>query len=249
MSARYILRLDDACPTMRAESWSPIESLLVELNIRPLVGVIPDNRDPSLICSPADPNFWERVRLWQDNGWDIALHGLHHVYHPIPPDSHSILDLAKQSEFVGLDLAEQKRRITTGVKIMSAAGVHPRIFMAPSHTFDKVTLQALREASDIRCIADGHSLGTYLALGVSWIPQQLWRFKDLPFGLWCICLHPNTMNQADLDKISADLRRHAHHFIDARTAMRDVKRRTPLDYIFSAAYRVALKVKRSRHDD
>jgi hypothetical protein len=121
--------------------------------------------------------------------------------------------------------------------------------MAPSHTFDSVTLQALREVSDIRTIADGHALRAFDAVGFSWIPQQLWRYKDMPFGTWCICLHPNTMNQADLRKLGTDLRIHASRFIDVSMALQDARRRTLLDHFFAAAYRLALKIKRWRQDD
>lgn len=249
MSARYMVRLDDACPTMRPETWGPLESLLDELGIKPVVGVVPDNRDPQLICSPADTDFWGRVRRWQAKGWDIALHGQHHVYHPIPPDGRPILRLNDESEFVGLPLDEQKRRLSAGYAKMVEAGVHPRIFMAPSHTFDVLTLRALREATDIRVIADGHALRAFDAAGFTWIPQQLWRYREMPFGLWCICLHPNTMSQADLHKVSADLRRRAALFIDTATALEQARRRTVLDHTFAAAFRVALKIKKRRRDD
>lgn len=249
MSARYLVRLDDACPTMRAETWGPLEALLDELGIKPLVGVIPDNRDPKLMHSPADEAFWTRVRRWQAKGWDIALHGLHHVYHPIPPDGRPILRLHDESEFVGLPLDEQKRKISAGYATMAQAGVHPRIFMAPSHTFDRLTLQALRDVTGIRIIADGHALRAFDAAGFTWIPQQIWRYVEMPFGVWCICLHPNSMSQADLDRVSADLRRHALRFIDTTTALREARRRTWLDHAFAAAYRIALKIKKRRNDD
>jgi predicted deacetylase len=249
MSARYIVRLDDACPTMRAETWGPLESLLDELGIKPLVGVVPDNRDPKLMCSPADTDFWGRVRRWQTNGWDLALHGLHHVYYPIAPAARPILRLQDESEFVGLPLEEQKRKISAGYATMAAAGVHPRIFMAPSHTFDRLTLQALREVTDIRVIADGHALRAYDAAGFTWIPQQLWRYREMPLGVWCICLHPNTMSQTDLRKVSTDLRRHAARFISTAAALKEARRRTALDHAFAAAFRVARTIKKRRRDD
>lgn len=243
-----MVRLDDACPTMRRETWGPLESLLDELAIKPVVGVVPENRDPQLVCSPADTDFWGRVVHWQSKGWDIALHGQHHAYHPIPPDGKPILRLNDQSEFVGLPLDEQKRRLSAGYAKMVEAGVHPRIFMAPSHTFDLLTLQALREATDIRIIADGHALRAFNAEGFTWIPQQLWRYRDMPFGVWCICLHPNTMSQADLRRASADLRRHAARFISATVALEEARQRTLLDHAFAAAFRIALKIKKSRQD-
>ena len=43
----YILRLDDASDYMDVEKWSRMEELLDKYQIKPLVGVIPDNQDPA----------------------------------------------------------------------------------------------------------------------------------------------------------------------------------------------------------
>lgn len=248
MSARYIVRLDDACPTMRAQIWHPLEQAFDDLQIKPIVGVIPENRDPKLMCSATDPDFWGRVRGWQRKGWSVALHGLHHTYHPIPAHARPILRLHNESEFVGLPLEEQKRKISQGYATMTAEGVLPRIFMAPSHTFDANTLTALREATDIRLIADGHSLRAFDRQGFTWIPQQLWRFISMPVGLWCICLHPNTMSHAALEAFLADIRRHASRFVDTEAAVRDRHQHTIADSAFAVAFGVALRIKRARRD-
>jgi hypothetical protein len=53
MSARYILRFDDICPTLNWDLWAGVEEVLLRTRIRPLLAVIPDNRDESLrIRSP-----------------------------------------------------------------------------------------------------------------------------------------------------------------------------------------------------
>lgn len=243
MSARYILRLDDACPTMLTEIWNPLENLLDELGIKPIVGVIPDNRDPKLYCSPIDTSFWSRVRNWESKGWSIALHGLHHVYHTIPGNCRPILNLSHQSEFVGLSLDQQKLKISTGYEIMAKAGVLPRIFMAPSHSFDQITLQALHEVSDIRIIADGHTLGVVNSDGFTWIPQQLWRFRKIPFGTWGICLHPNTMSFDDLTEFSNVLRLYHSSFVDLNAAINVPVNNKVFNLGVSIAYKCALRIK------
>ena len=43
--AKYIMRLDDACPKRDVEKWDRIEDLLDKFNVRPLVGIIPDCKD------------------------------------------------------------------------------------------------------------------------------------------------------------------------------------------------------------
>ncbi|MBX3606818.1 MAG: DUF2334 domain-containing protein [Piscinibacter sp.] len=244
MTARFLVRLDDACATMRAPIWQPLEQALDEMGIRPIVGVIPDNRDPTLACSPPDPDFWNRVRSWQAKGWSVAMHGHHHLYHPIPAGARALLDMSDKSEFVGRSLEKQRESLREAYKTMLAQGVTPGLFMAPSHTFDAGTLQALRDVTGIRVVTDGHALRVFEKDGFTWIPQQLWRFARMPFGLWCVCLHPNTMTEAALRAFVDDLKRFAHRVTDVPTVLRDVGPRSALDLAFSLAYPMALQLKR-----
>ena len=57
---KFILRLDDACPTMNKSKWDRMEKLLDKYSIKPIVGIIPDNKDPEF-CYGIDPYFWEKV--------------------------------------------------------------------------------------------------------------------------------------------------------------------------------------------
>ena len=77
---RYLIRFDDICPTMNWAGWDAIESLLMRHSIRPILAVVPDNRDPKLIVDSPCADFWERVRKWQRAGYAIALHGYQHRY-------------------------------------------------------------------------------------------------------------------------------------------------------------------------
>jgi predicted deacetylase len=244
--ASYIIRLDDACPTMRSATWRALEHLLDELNIRPVVGVIPDNLDPAMKLEPEDPHFWTQMRRWHEKGWELVMHGLHHVYHPIPLKSKPILSLSEQSEFVGLSLERQKQMLARGYKILLDVGLTPRAFMAPSHTFDSQTLEALREVTDIRIITDGHAAWPYRSHGFTWLPQQLWRYHEMPFGVWCICVHPNSMSQPEFLRLSSDLRRNAHKFIDASTALSLARQHSLLDSSFAQLYRAAIFIKRAK---
>lgn len=76
----YLIRLDDASDHMNTELWDRIERMLDDSGVKPLVGVIPLNRDPMLLEFPEDPGFWQKARDWQAKGWCIALHGYEHVY-------------------------------------------------------------------------------------------------------------------------------------------------------------------------
>jgi hypothetical protein len=48
MTARYLLRLDDACPTRHRARWPRLEALFECWGIRPIVAVVPENADLEL---------------------------------------------------------------------------------------------------------------------------------------------------------------------------------------------------------
>ena len=79
--AKYIMRLDDACQKMNLENWDRMERLLTKYDIKPLVGVIPNCKDPDMDKYDWDePGFLERKERWQKKGWELALHGYTHVF-------------------------------------------------------------------------------------------------------------------------------------------------------------------------
>ncbi len=187
--ARYILRFDDICPGMNWRVWEEIERVLVANNIKPLLAVIPDNQNPALNVVPPCEDFWERVREWQERGWTIGLHGYQHRH---LTDNGGILRLNAQSEFAGLSEAEQREKLEKGVAIFKANGVTTHVWIAPSHSFDRVTARLLPQVG-IDTISDGLALYPYTEPeGVIWVPQQLWRFRDMKIGgVWTICNHHN----------------------------------------------------------
>ena len=75
-----LLRFDDICPTMNWGTWDAGRGPDGPLGLRPILAVVPDNRDPKLVAGPPRADFWERVRGWQARGWTIALHGYQHLY-------------------------------------------------------------------------------------------------------------------------------------------------------------------------
>ena len=212
---RYVIRMDDACPTMAQSAWRELEALFEELDIRPIAGVIPDCTDPKMLRQPTDPGFWDQVRRWQARKWVIALHGLHHAYHPDPPHAHALVNFHKRGGFVGLPLDRQQAIIRSSLAILWRENVEPAMFMAPSHSFDHATLEALRRESGIRWITDGISHRSFQRWGFHWLPQQIWDFRNwLPFGTWTICLHPNSMTQDALRAFAQAARRNRDAIID-----------------------------------
>ena len=78
--------------------WERIERLLVEGQVRPLVAVVPDNKDQQLHVDAASPTFWESVRRWQSLGWAIGMHGYQHLY--VTREA-GLLGMNRRSEFAG----------------------------------------------------------------------------------------------------------------------------------------------------
>ena len=58
MKQHYLIRLDDACPTMNRRKWQRIEDILDRYGVKPMVGVIPANADPKQIIDEPDRHFW-----------------------------------------------------------------------------------------------------------------------------------------------------------------------------------------------
>ncbi len=77
--AKYLLRFDDLCPTMSRERWERFLPVFEDFGIRPILAVVPENRDPELEISAPDAEFWSRMRVMQAAGAAIGLHGYRHV--------------------------------------------------------------------------------------------------------------------------------------------------------------------------
>ena len=74
--AKYIFRLDDIAENMNWDNYFLLKDIFESYNVKPIIGVIPNNRDPELLEYPkGDINFWEEIRDLQKKGWAIALHG------------------------------------------------------------------------------------------------------------------------------------------------------------------------------
>ena len=207
---KYLIRLDDACPTMDSVRWLKMEYLLDKYGVRPMVGIIPANADPKQMIDKEDGLFWEKALAWRNKGWAIALHGFDHCY--ISSDS-GINPLWNRSEFAGVSLEQQKQKISDGVAILKKHGLNPKYFFAPSHTFDENTLQALRECSDIRIISDTIATRPYRRGEFVFIPQIGGHCVDMPLsGVYTFCFHPNTMTDANFDALESFIKPHNSDF-------------------------------------
>lgn len=77
---KYLIRLDDACPTMDGAKWQRMFDILDRYVVRPMVGIIPHNEDPKQEIDAPDVEFWNKAKLWHQKGYAIALHGYNHCY-------------------------------------------------------------------------------------------------------------------------------------------------------------------------
>jgi Uncharacterized protein conserved in bacteria (DUF2334) len=201
-STKYLLRFDDLCPTMNWKVWSEIENTLRERKLKPMLAVVPDNQDPALQVDPPVEDFWERVRGWQANGWPIGLHGYQHRY----VSTHTgLVTLRRKSEFAGVPVAEQEEKLRRGTEILNREGILPQIWIAPGNSFDAYTVSLL-PSFGISMICDGHFRFPFVCRrNLLWVPQQLFRFRPAPPGVWTVCYHHNRWTTADLGKFREDL--------------------------------------------
>lgn len=90
---------------------------------------------------------------------------------------------------------------------MEKNGINPKIFFAPAHTFDRNTLLALKNKSNIRIISDTIAYDKYEDEGITFIPQQSGRVRKLPFKTVTFCYHPNLMRDKDFFELENFLKK------------------------------------------
>lgn len=221
---------------MNWDVWVEAEKLLVKYGAMPILAIVPDNQDAHLIVGAFDKRFWDRVKAWVARGWTIAVHGYQHRY--VTRQS-GIMGVNPYSEFSGLTFETQLSKLQAAMAIFSQNGVRPDTWIAPAHSFDYNTLRALDEVG-IRTINDGYSLWPYVdGCGRFWVPQQLWRFRFVPLGVWTVCLHINAWTERDLAGFEAALGRYASRITDMPRlrAEFNARCRSGIDAAFDCAFR------------
>lgn len=189
---KYFFRLDDIAPNMNWDNFNSALEIFKRNNIKPLIAVIPDLRDPKLLDYPVNSNFWPIIKELKGNDWIIAQHGYQHL----AKGDGGVLQIHKSGEFGGIDLKEQEVMISAGKKIMEAQTITADVFVAPRHSFDKNTLGALKQ-NNFNFISDGIALWPFKKWGLIWLPQILWRPRNGMIGFITVAIHTNTMNGED----------------------------------------------------
>ena len=201
MSAKFLLRFDDICPTMKWSVWNEVVEILNNYKIKPIIAVVPENLDEALFCEAEAADYWEKLRLWQAQGWTIALHGFHHVYEN---RNSGIIKVNDYSEFAGVSKSEQQLRISRGLAILNSHGIHCSTWVAPAHSFDNNTVNILREQG-IKVISDGYSNSLFCQSRMLWVPCQLYKFMPKKTGVWTVCKHPNMWSNEELESFREEI--------------------------------------------
>lgn len=187
---------------MRWSRYFQLKEIFDQFDVKPLLGVIPDNQDPRLKrYPPCEFDFWEHIRQQQAAGWDIAVHG---YQHRLDSPHSGILGISNRSEFAALPYAVQYEKLSRALEIFAKHGIRSETFIAPAHSFDATTIQALK-AVGTHIVSDGFALYPSWKDGVLTVPQLFAYPRKMPFGVYTFCIHPNTMTGKQLARIKAFL--------------------------------------------
>ena len=240
MKGKYILRLDDFCHTSDIKKWNKVEEILQKYNIIPIVAVIPENIDKALFYSEFNNFFWDKVKYLKNKGWIIAQHGYQHFYET---KKSGLLKINNYSEFAGLSYNTQIDKIRKGYNSFVREGIFPEVFIAPAHSFDKNTLKALKDINTIRVISDGFHLFPYKKNGLIFVPQQIWKFRKMPLGIWTICIHPDTLSKKELQNIENFLKKHSKDFVGIDNFYITKRKKSIIDITFEYLYKIIRNLK------
>lgn len=166
---KIAVRLDDITPDMDWERFLRFKELLDQYQVKPLIGIVPDNRDELLKGSGTPKStewFYEYVKDLKKQGWTVAMHGYRHIY---DTKKGGLFPLNHFSEFAGCPLDEQRRKLAEGRRILKEHGIETEIFMAPGHSYDRNTLKALKE-NGFTEITDGFGERPYKYRGMTFYP-------------------------------------------------------------------------------
>ena len=203
-SMKISIRMDDITPDMDWAKFMRFKALCDLYQVKPLIGVVPDNMDENLhIDGPeAVPagDFWQYLKELGKEGWRIAQHGVTHIY---KTKKMGCFPLNRLSEFAGLAYEEQYKALKRGRDILRKCGIKTDIFMAPAHSFDRNTVRALKELG-FRRMTDGFGERPYMRWGMTFYPISYKQDSTLKNkkeqGCTTFVVHTNTMNDRDFER-------------------------------------------------
>lgn len=215
ISSKYtglLIRMDDISDCMNWKIMDKCETLFDKYNIKPLLGVIPLNKDPELLKLSKNIQFWDRVKNWERKGWEITMHGCNHLYTQ-KSFKKDIFNYGGRSEFYGLDYLTQFNKIKIGLEEFKKRKINIRSFFAPNHIYDENTLKALKD-SGINIIIDGYGLFPFYKNEILFIPQLFYKEIFLPFGIQSTQLHINEWNENNFENFSLFISKYYKKIVD-----------------------------------
>ena len=228
--AQYLLRFDDLCPTMDRGRWERFAGLVERFEIEPILAVVPENCDSQLVRNAAFEGFWDEMRAMQSAGGTIGLHGWRHL---CEARGRSLIPLHAVTEFAGVEREMQREWIRAGIARLRAEQLEPRVWVAPRHGFDQMTLEVLREEG-IEVLSDGFAQRPFRRSGMKWIPQQLWSPLEKRSGLWTICVHTNSAGNEEFAALEDFLVQFASRFTSLEQVLEEwtIEERSWRDRVF-----------------
>ena len=241
-----LIRIDDVCENMNWNLMSKLESLFDNYSIKPVLGVIPNNRDEDFLSFPRNDNFWDQVRKWQDKGWEIVQHGDTHIYDRLCSKKSDYFEYGGGSEFFGHPLDVQEKRIKNGLEKFKREKINIRFFFAPNQTYDENTFIALKNCG-INEVIDGYGLMPYTEKNVKFIPQLFEKVVLLPFGIQSTKLHLHVWDENDYKKFENFIKTNSKKIITYDQALNKINN-SFLYKIIRYFMSKILKLKRMRLD-
>lgn len=197
---KIAVRLDDITPDMNWERFLAFKTLLDKYQVKPLIGIVPDNRDENLKGTKegAPEDFWDYVKGLQKEGWSIALHGCRHIY---STNKSGIFPLNNFSEFAGIPYERQREMLAEGKQILKENGIETELFMAPAHSYDNNTLKALKDTGFTK-LTDGFGNRPYKWKGLTFYPISFKLSKTFQKkeGYSTMVVHTGTIRQEELER-------------------------------------------------
>jgi predicted deacetylase len=214
---KILIRFDDIAENMNWRLMDKSEQLFDRYNIKPILGIIPNNQDKELKSYPKKENFWKIVKKWQSKGWEISMHGYNHLYHN-ETGHKDYFRYGGKSEFFGETLIDQKNKIQKGLEIFKQNKIKIRSFFAPNHTYDLNTFKALK-SSGIHQVIDGYGLKPYLNNEIIFVPQLFYKIFFMPFGLQTTQVHLNMMGDKEFNKFQFLIKKNYQNIISYDEAL------------------------------
>ena len=234
-----LIRLDDIAANMNWHLMEKCEKLFDKHNIKPLLGVVSNNKDPELLSNQKKDNFWDQIRKWHNKNWEIAMHGYTHIYDS-DTNKKDYFNYGGKSEFFGHSYEVQSSRIKKSLEIFNNEKIKIRSFFAPNHTYDHNTFAALRD-NNIYNIIDGYGIMPFKKDNLNFIPQLFYKQVMLPFGIQSTQIHLNYWNDNDYEKFENFIIKNSSKIISFDQALSKVNNSlfyTSINYIIEKTLKV-----------